>query len=103
LIHDPRTLLRAYYFHLFFLSAVAGLSLHYYKNSTVRARAALDAAHVRIAELLDNMLPPSIVARLQGGERVIADIHGEASVLFADLTGFSALTRCLSPRISLRC
>jgi class 3 adenylate cyclase len=97
LVHEPRVIRQAHFFHLFFLSAVVGFSLHYYKNSTVSARAALDAAHLRIAELLDEMLPPSIAARLQHGERVIADIHGEASVLFADLTGSSALTRRLSP------
>jgi class 3 adenylate cyclase len=41
--------------------------------------------------LLRNMLPDPIADRLKGGERVIADHHDEASVLFADLVGFTPL------------
>ena len=87
----------AYYFQLVATSVLLGGGLYYYKNATVEAQARLDAAKQRIAELVANMLPPSIAARLVQGQRPIADSHSEASVLFADLTGFSALTHRLAP------
>jgi adenylate cyclase len=97
LVRDPFAQEQAYYFTVIALAAVVGFGIHYYKNSSIAARADLSAANSRIAELLDNLLPSSIVKRIEHGERVIADSHGEASVLFADLTGFSVLTRRLSP------
>jgi class 3 adenylate cyclase len=42
------------------------------------------------------MMPHEIVARIQAGESTIADIHGEVSIVFADLVGFTALSRQLS-------
>jgi adenylate cyclase len=96
-VRDPIAREQAYYFTVVAVAAVVGFGVYYYKNSSVAARADLSAANLRIAELLDNLLPPSIVKRIEKGERVIADSHGEASVLFADLTGFSVLTRRLSP------
>jgi class 3 adenylate cyclase len=41
--------------------------------------------------LLRNILPDPVAERLKAGERVIADHHDEASVLFADLVGFTPL------------
>lgn len=41
--------------------------------------------------LLLNVLPPPIVARLKREEGIIADSFAEATVLFADLVGFTAL------------
>ena len=41
-------------------------------------------------------MPREIVARIQAGESTIADIHGEVSIVFADLVGFTALSRQLS-------
>jgi adenylate cyclase len=57
---------------------------------------ALDAAHARVDDLLHSMMPREIVARIQAGESTIADIHGEVSIVFADLVGFTALSRQLS-------
>ena len=42
--------------------------------------------------LLLNVLPKPIVARLQGGEEVIADRVSDATILFADLVGFTQLS-----------
>jgi adenylate cyclase len=41
--------------------------------------------------LLRNVLPGPIADRLKGGERVIADQHEDASVLFADIVNFTPL------------
>jgi class 3 adenylate cyclase len=48
-------------------------------------------------KLLLNVLPPSIADRLKGGESLIADHFKHATVLFADLVGFTALSRQREP------
>ena len=57
---------------------------------------ALAEAHARVDDLLHSMMPHEIVQRIQAGEATIADIHGEVSIVFADLVGFTALSRQLS-------
>ncbi len=47
--------------------------------------------------LLRNLLPESIVERMRNGETVIADRFAEATVMFADLVGFSHLASKLTP------
>lgn len=42
--------------------------------------------------LLLNVLPQPIADRLKGGEKTIADEYPQASVLFADIVGFTAMT-----------
>lgn len=56
----------------------------------------LEAARGRIDELLYSMLPREIVARIQAGETAIADAYGEVSIVFADLVGFTELSRRIS-------
>jgi class 3 adenylate cyclase/heme exporter protein D len=51
----------------------------------------LDGARDQAESLLFNILPSPIAHRLQSGERVIADAFPEATVLFADLVGFTRL------------
>jgi class 3 adenylate cyclase len=51
----------------------------------------------RVDDLLHSMLPKDIVARIQAGETTIADSHSEVSVIFADLVGFTVLSREISP------
>ena len=51
----------------------------------------------RSESLLRNVLPESVVCRLQRGEKVIADQFDEATILFSDLIGFTALTSRLAP------
>ena len=56
----------------------------------------LAQAEDRIRALLHNVLPPSIAARKLGGEAVIADDYSEASLMFADVVGFTALSASMS-------
>jgi class 3 adenylate cyclase len=56
-------------------------------------------AENRVRTLLHNILPPSIASRKLSGELTIADEYGEASVLFADIVGFTALSSRLSPTV----
>jgi adenylate cyclase len=57
----------------------------------------LDAARVRVDELLYSILPRDIVQRIQSGESDIAESMGEVTIVFADLAGFTELARKLSP------
>lgn len=50
----------------------------------------------RSEQLLLNILPREIVARLNGGESVIANQLSDVTILFADLVGFTKLTSRLS-------
>ena len=52
-------------------------------------RAQRDAAERRSEELLLNVLPAPIAARLKSGREPIADHYDDVSVLFADLAGFT--------------
>jgi class 3 adenylate cyclase len=55
----------------------------------------LEQERQRSESLLLNILPQSIVNRMRKGEMVIADRVTEATVLFCDLVGFTALTQQL--------
>jgi adenylate cyclase len=61
------------------------------------AQMELDASRARVDDLLHSMLPHDIVTRIQAGETAIADSHGEVSIIFADLQGFTDLSRKISP------
>jgi adenylate cyclase len=57
----------------------------------------LTAAEERIRVLLHNILPPPIAARKLRGEEVIADNFSAASLLFADVVGFTELSARMAP------
>jgi class 3 adenylate cyclase len=59
-------------------------------RDTARAEAVMEAQYDRSEALLANMLPASVADRLkEPGHNVIADAYAEASVLFADIVGFT--------------
>jgi adenylate cyclase len=62
-----------------------------------REQALLAIEREKSEALLLNMLPPAIAMRLKEGEHVIADEHYEASVLFADIVGFTNISQNISP------
>lgn len=75
-------------------------------SATIRERAArtqfmskraLAQSTARADELLHSILPGDIVERIQSGETDISDMLGEVSIVFADLAGFTSLSRRLSP------
>jgi class 3 adenylate cyclase len=47
--------------------------------------------------LLHNILPDQVVARLKRGNRMIADDFSAASILFADVAGFTPMSSQLTP------
>jgi class 3 adenylate cyclase len=60
-------------------------------------RRALDAEKKRVDDLLLSIFPAEVAKRLESGEKIIAESHGEGTALFADLVGFTTLARRLSP------
>jgi adenylate cyclase len=67
-------------------------------RDTARAEAAMEIEYDRSEALLANMLPASIAERLKDPERsVIADKYDEASVLFADIVGFTERASSTAP------
>jgi adenylate cyclase len=71
--------------------------LHYFVGQKELAYRLLRVEQERSEDLLLNILPPEIAARLKGGEQTIADHYPSVSILFADLVGFTPLTNVLSP------
>jgi adenylate cyclase len=68
----------------------------YSVRQTARAEAATEREYERSESLLRNILPPKIAARLKD-EEVIADRYDAASVLFADMAGFTVRAADTAP------
>ncbi|ORV82672.1 adenylate cyclase [Mycobacterium interjectum] len=67
-------------------------------RDTARAEAAMEAQYDRSETLLENMLPASIAERLkEPGRGVIADKYDDATVLFADIVGFTERASATPP------
>ncbi|BEH76617.1 MULTISPECIES: adenylate/guanylate cyclase domain-containing protein [Mycobacterium] len=67
-------------------------------RDTARAEAVMEAQYDRSEALLANMLPVSVADRLKEPERnIIADKYEEASVLFADIVGFTERASSTAP------
>ncbi len=60
------------------------------------ANAALEAERAKTEQLLYNVLPQEVAARLRAGEAV-ADSFSDLTAVFVDLAGFSTLAKRLSP------
>jgi adenylate cyclase len=70
----------------------------YAVREIVRAEAAMELEYERSETLLANILPSSIADRLKDPARnVIADKYDEASVLFADIAGFTERASDMPP------
>ena len=65
-------------------------------RSVFAANRALAAEREKTEQMLYNVLPQEVVARLKAGTAV-ADSFSDVSVVFADLVGFSSLSKRLSP------
>ena len=66
-------------------------------GTEITATLELEEAHKANELLLLNILPASIADRLKKGEGLIADRFEDMSVLFADIVGFTQISRDLSP------
>ncbi|MCI0873931.1 MAG: adenylate/guanylate cyclase domain-containing protein [Chloroflexi bacterium] len=66
-------------------------------GTEITATLELEEAHKANELLLLNILPASIADRLKKGEGLIADRFEDMSVLFADVVGFTQISRNMSP------
>jgi class 3 adenylate cyclase len=78
------------------VGAVLLLVAAYSAAVTARAQARFAEEHARAERLLLNILPPSVAARLKRSQATIADSFETATVLFADIVGFTPLAARLS-------
>jgi len=67
-----------------------------YDLAVTRAEEALQLEFSRAEALLLNILPADSATRLKANEEPLADTHESVSVLFADLAGFTDISRKLS-------
>jgi len=67
-----------------------------YDLAVQRAEQALQLEFSRAEALLLNILPAEIATRLKAQEEPLADTHESVSVLFADLAGFTDISRKMS-------
>jgi adenylate cyclase len=84
-----------------FVSVTIGMVSTTFRERAARQQFMTDRALAqslaRADELLHSILPGNIVERIQSGETAIADTLSEVSIVFADLAGFTSLSRRLSP------
>ncbi|MFO1159978.1 MAG: adenylate/guanylate cyclase domain-containing protein [Reyranellaceae bacterium] len=74
------------------------LVVTYALGEVARAEAVAEREYQRSERLLANILPSAIAARLKSRPTdVIADRHDQASILFADLEGFTAQASDMEP------
>lgn len=78
------------------LGMFASYNIEKYARRSYVDRLVIEQERARSENLLLNILPPVIAERLKADEGTIADRHDEASVLFADICDFSALSSRLS-------
>jgi adenylate cyclase len=94
---------RQLFYTNFIANAVAAASIvfavvFYAVRAMARAEAAAEREHQRSELLLANILPPRVAARLKDRAGAdIADAFAEASILFADMAGFTARASDTAP------
>ncbi len=78
---------------------LAFATISYALRAIARAERAMEMEYERSEALLANILPASIAARLKDPARdsMIADSYDDASILFADIAGFTEQSSAIDP------
>jgi adenylate cyclase len=84
------------------LSSIILILLSFFIRKKDEAFHLLRLEEQKAENLLLNILPPEIASILKNGQQTIADHFDGASILFADLVGFTALTHHLEPAQMVR-
>jgi len=79
------------------ISIIIFMVLRYFIDQKNKAYALLAVEQEKSDNLLLNVLPKEIADILKSKDQTIADHFKEASILFADLVGFTQLTQSLTP------
>jgi class 3 adenylate cyclase len=77
--------------------AILAMMSYVYSEAARKAEAMLELERQKSEKLLLNILPVSIAQRLKDDESVIADHFDSATVLFADIVGFTAMSEKILP------
>lgn len=80
------------------ITVVGARLAHRLRASELSARAALSRERESAEQLLLNILPAPIVKRLKKDQSAIAEGFKDATVLFADLVGFTPMSAKMSPK-----
>ncbi len=80
------------------ISAIAFVLLYYFVHQKNSFLSLLRIEQDKSERLLLNILPKEVAEILKEGNRVIADSYQSASILFADLVGFTPMTAEMEPK-----
>lgn len=80
------------------VSSLAFFALRFFVIERDKAQGALEREKARSEALLLNILPAPIAERLKASHQTIADGYAEATILFADLVGFTQLATAATPK-----
>lgn len=94
---DPLVLKLFWLQNVFMVFAFAVISAAYLFKLIKKAELAMVKALDRSDLLLNNVLPPIIADRLKKKDNLIAESFSGASVLFADIAGFTPMSQCMTP------
>lgn len=86
--------------YLFWFCCISNLSVYLYERlqwSELQAKQALEKEKSRSERLLLNILPAAVASKLKEKQRAIADSFAEATVLFADIVGFTQISAGIPP------
>ena len=96
--HIPKGVVVAFFvLNILGVSTTAYVLLQYFVRAREQARAELEVERAKSEGLLLNVLPASVASRLKESDEVIADGYPSATVLFADIVGFTPLAQELTP------
>jgi class 3 adenylate cyclase len=84
------------------LGMVAALARERRARAQFVANRALGKSRARAEALVGSLLPGTMIERIRAGEKNIADILEEVSIVFADIADFTLLSRRLSPTDLIR-
>jgi adenylate cyclase len=94
----PHGVIVAYFvLNILGVSTTAYVLLQYFVRARERALAELGVERAKSERLLLNVLPESVASRLKESDAVIAEGFESATVLFADIVGFTPLAQELAP------
>ena len=94
---SPSTVTVFFILNIGAVSSIAIFLLAYFVSEKNRLFMLLRGEQVKSENLLLNILPKEIAAILKNESRTIADHYTEASILFADMVGFTPLSAKLAP------
>jgi guanylate cyclase len=94
---SPTTITVFFILNIGVVSSIAIFLLAYFVGEKNRLFTLLRGEQIKSENLLLNILPREIAAILKNESRTIADHYTEASILFADMVGFTPLSARLAP------